>query len=163
MHRFSKRSFAIGGTGLVVLGVAGAAWAAWNLSGSGDAQARAGSAVTLKVTSAGLAADGLTPGNPTTVLLTVENRNAFPVRITDVDLTQLASPTPGCDAAANVEIVDDAPLPQDATVPAGSADRPATARLAWAGPVRMVSDPADACQGASFTFTVHLDAVSAAA
>jgi hypothetical protein len=162
MRKFSKRSVAVGGTGLVVLGAAGAAWAAWNLSGSGDAEAKAGTAVTLKVTSAGLAAGGLTPGNATTVLLTVENRNAFPVRINDIDLQQLASPARGCDAAANVEVVNDAPLPDDATVPAGNADQPATGRIAWAGPLRMVSDPDDACQGAPFTFSVQLEAVSAA-
>ncbi|WP_067508239.1 hypothetical protein [Actinoplanes sp. TFC3] len=161
MRKFSKRSAAAGGTGLVVLGVAGAAWAAWNLSGSGTAKAQAGTAVTLKVTGAGLSA-GLTPGNATTVLLTVENRNAFPVRITDVDLAQLTSPTPGCDAAANVKVVDDAPLPDDATVPAGSTAAPASGRIAWAGALRMAADADDACQGAVFTFNVELAAVSAA-
>ena len=163
MRKLSRRSTAVVVTSVVAVGAAGAAWAAWSLTGSGTAEAKAGSVVTLKVTSAGLAAGGLTPGNATTVLLTVENRNAFPVRITDIDLTQLDSPQEGCAATDNVEVVNDAPLPARATVPAGGKDDPATAQISWAGPLRMVADPADACQGAPFTFNVHLDAVSAAA
>lgn len=161
MRKLSRRSATVAVTSIVSVGAAGAAWAAWSLTGSGTAEAKAGSVVNLKVTSAGLAG-GLTPGNATTVLLTVENRNAFPVQITNIDLTRLDSPQAGCDAAANVEIVDDAALPAKATVPAGSEDKPATAQIAWSGPLRMIADPADACQGAPFTFNVHLDAQSAA-
>jgi hypothetical protein len=165
VRRFSKRSAAVGVTGLVVLGAGGAAWAAWHLTGSGNAAAKAGTGVMLTITEAGLSGGGLTPGNASTVLLTVENSNAFPVRVTDIELTGLDSPARGCDAAANVEVLNEAPLPADGdavTVPAGSAERPASARIAWDGPLRMVADPADACQGAAFTFSVHLDAVSAA-
>ncbi|MFI5932965.1 hypothetical protein [Actinoplanes sp. NPDC051494] len=162
MRKFSKRSAAVLTTVTVLLGAAGAAWAAWSLSGTGNAEAKAGSGVTLRVTGAGLAGAGLTPGNTTTVLLTVENPNTFPVRVNNIDLTQVASTTAGCDAAANVEVVNDAPLPEAVTVPAGRADAPATARITWDGPLRMIADPADACQGAPFTFSVHLDAVSAA-
>ncbi|MFI5494884.1 hypothetical protein [Actinoplanes sp. NPDC051859] len=163
MRKLSRRSTTVVVTTVVAVGAAGAAWAAWSLTGSGTAEAKAGSVVTLKVTSAGLAAGGLTPGNPTTVLLTVENRNAFPVKITNIDLTQLDSTQQGCDASANVDVVNDAALPTKATVPAGSEDKPATAQIAWSGPLQMKADPADACQGAPFTFNVHLDAVSAAA
>ncbi|BCJ54186.1 hypothetical protein Asp14428_56610 [Actinoplanes sp. NBRC 14428] len=161
MRKLSRRSTTVAVTSIVAVGAAGAAWAAWSLSGSGTAEAKAGSVVNLKVTHAGLAG-GLTPGNATTVLLTVENRNAFPVRITDIDLTGLDSPQEGCDAAANVEVVNDAALPERATVPAGSEKAPATAEIAWSGPLRMNDDPADACQGAPFTFNVRLDAQSAA-
>ncbi|MEV6597212.1 hypothetical protein AB0M36_10160 [Actinoplanes sp. NPDC051346] len=163
MRKLSRRSTTVVVTTVVALGAAGAAWAAWSLTGSGTAEAKAGSVVTLTVTSAGLVGGGLTPGNTTTVLLTVSNRNAFPVRVTNIDLTKLASSRAGCDAGANVEVVNDAPLPGKATVPAGSEDEPATAQIAWSGPLRMMADPADACQGAPFTFDVRLDAVSAAA
>ena len=71
MRQLTKRSTAIAATTVVALGAAGAAWAAWTLTGSGNAEAKAGSVVALKVSSAGLAPGGLTPGNPTTVLLTV--------------------------------------------------------------------------------------------
>ncbi len=165
MRQLTKRSTAIAATTVVALGAAGAAWAAWSLTGSGNAQAQAGSVVALKVSSAGLPAGGLTPGNPTTVLLTVENRNRFPVRITRIALSDLETRKQGCDAGDNVDVVNSAPLPAAAavTVPAGSEDKPATLKVAWEGPLRMKADPADACQGAPFSFTVNLDAVSAAA
>jgi hypothetical protein len=164
MRKLTKRSTALAVSGLVGVGAAGAAWAAWNLTGSGTAQARAGSVVGLAVTSAGLPAGGLTPGNATAVLLTVQNKNRFPVRVTSIELDGLTSSKPGCDAADNVEVVNSAPLPDAGalTVPAGSDDAPATARIVWSGPLRMTADPADACQGAPFAFHVRLDAVSAA-
>ena len=165
MRKFSKRSTTVVVVALAGFAVAGAAWAAWNLTGSGSAQAKAGEVVNLTVTGAGLPAGGLTPGNPTTVLLTVQNANAFPVRITNIDLSDLDSAQQGCDAGANVDVLNDAPLPADAadvTVPAGTAEKPAGARISWAGPLRMKPDPANECQGAPFTFTVRLDAVSAA-
>jgi hypothetical protein len=165
MRKLGKRSTAVVATTLVGLCAAGAAWAAWTLTGSGDAQAKAGQVVELKVTGAGLPPTGLTPGNPTAVYLTVQNRNRFPVRITRIQLSDLKSTKSGCDADTNVDIVNSAPLPADATgltVPAGTEDRPVTAKVAWDGPLKMVADPADACQGAPFTFDVHLDAVSAA-
>ncbi|BFU42431.1 hypothetical protein [Krasilnikovia sp. MM14-A1004] len=165
MRQLSRRTTAIAVTTLVGLCAAGAAWAAWSLTGTGNAEAKAGSVVELKVTSAGLPATGLTPGNATAVLLTVQNKNQFPVRITRIRLSDIDSSAPGCTAADNVDIVNSAPLPVDpakVTVPAGTDDAPATAKITWDGPLRMVADAADACQGAPFTFTVNLDAVSAA-
>jgi hypothetical protein len=165
MRQVTKRSTAIVVSSVVAVGAAGAAWAAWTLTGSGNAEARAGSVVALKVTSAGLPPGGLTPGNPTAVRLTVENRNRFPVRITSIELSRLSSPKPGCAAGDNVDVVNTAPLPPaaDVTVPAGSAEAPATAKITWDGPLQMKADPANECQGAPFTFDVRLDAVSAAA
>jgi hypothetical protein len=165
MRKLTKRSTAIVVSTVVAVGAAGAAWAAWSLTGSGNAQAKAGSVVALKVTSAGLPASGLTPGNPTAVLLTVENKNKFPVRITGIELSELKSTKAGCDADDNVDVVNTAALPSAAaaTVPAGSEEAPATANITWNGPLKMKADPADACQGAPFTFNVRLDAISAAA
>src|SRR5689334_5811802 len=104
MRKLSKRFTAITVTTLVVIGAAGVAWAAWSLTGAGDAQAKAGSVIPLKVTSAGLPAGGLSPGNATAVLLTVQNKNPFPVRVTAIRLSQLSSSAGGCDADANVDI-----------------------------------------------------------
>jgi hypothetical protein len=164
MRKLTKRSTAVAVSTVVALGAAGAAWAAWSLNGSGSAQARAGSVLPLEVTGAGLPGGGLSPGNSAPVLLTVQNKNRFPVRITGIELTALTSTKAGCDAGDNVEVVDTAPLPtgEAATVPAGTEQAPATARITWNGPLRMTADPADACQGAPFTFNVRLDAVSAA-
>lgn len=164
MGKRTNRSTVVALAAFAGVGAAGAALAAWNLTGSGTAEARAGSAVGLTVTSAGLPPDGLTPGNPTAVLLTVQNPNPFPVRVTGIALENLRSTRAGCDADDNVDVVNTAPLPAEAdlTVPAGSDQRPATAKVTWEGPLRMVADPANACQGAPFTFNVRLDAVSAA-
>jgi len=165
MRKLSKRFTTIAVTTLVVVGAAGVAWAAWTLSGDGDAQAKAGSVIALKVTSAGLAPGGLSPGNTTAVLLTIQNKNPFPVRVTTIRLSKLASVVSGCGADANVDIVNTAPLPADpakVTIPAGTEDTPASAQVTWDGPLRMKADAADACQGAPFTFNVSLDAISAA-
>ena len=165
MRKFTKRSTAVVVSAIVAIGAAGAAWAAWTLTGSGNAEARAGSVVALTVTSAGLPPGGLTPGNPTAVMLTVENRNKFPVRITGIELSKLKSAKAGCEAGDNVDIVNAAPLPPAAavTVPAGSDETPSTATVTWNGPLKMKADPANECQGAPFTFDVRLNAVSAAA
>jgi hypothetical protein len=165
VRKLSMRSTAIVVTTVADLAIAGSAWAAWNLTGSGSARAKAGQVENLTVTDAAIPAGGLAPGHAATVLLTVENRNTFPVRIVAVQLTRLRSSQSGCDATANVHVVNTAPLPADAvavTVPAGSAGSPASATITWDGPLKMKADPADACQGAPFTFNVHLDAVSAA-
>jgi hypothetical protein len=164
MREVTKRSTAAALSGVVVLGIAGAAWAAWTLTGSGSAKARAGSVIGLTVTKAGLPAGGLTPGNATPILLSVENKNRFPVRITAIELSDVKSGKRSCTAGENVDVVNSAPLPpvDEVTVPAGTEADPAASVIRWDGPLRMKADPADACQGAPFSFTVHLDAVSAA-
>jgi hypothetical protein len=165
MRRLSRRSTGVGLTVLVGLSAAGAAWAAWNLTGSGTAQAKAGEVVALEVTSAGLA-DGvaLAPGNPTSIKLNVRNKNRFPVRITNIDLTNLTSSSDGCVGKENVTVLNEADLPAaDAVlVPAAAEGGSAVKEIVWSGPLRMINDPAEACQGAGFNFNVHLDAVSAA-
>jgi hypothetical protein len=166
MRKLTRRSAAVALTAVVGLSAAGAAWAAWNLTGSGTAEAKAGSVVNLEVTSAGLA-DGaaLTPGNLTSVKLNVKNENKFPVKITNIDLTAFKSDLGGCVGDKNVTILNDADLPSDAdvTVPAAPANGGASTReIVWTGPLRMNNDAADACQKAGFSFNVHLDAISAA-
>lgn len=165
MRKLTRRTTGIALTVLVGLSAAGAAWAAWSLTGSGTAEATAGSSVNLEVTSAGLA-DGaaLTPGNPTSVKLNVTNKNKFPVRITNIDLKNLTSSVDGCVGVENVLILNNAPLPSEAavTVPAATDSGAANKVIVWSGPLRMVDDPVDVCQKASFDFSVHLDAISAA-
>jgi hypothetical protein len=164
MRKLTRRSAAIALTALVGLSAAGAAWAAWNLTGSGTAQAQAGSVVNLEVTSAGLADGSLSPGNPTAVKLSIKNENKFPVKITNIVLTNLTSTIDGCIAKSNVDIITDAALPavEAVTIPAATEGTPATKSVVWNGALRMKADPVNACQGAGFQFNVHLDAVSAA-
>jgi hypothetical protein len=162
MRKLTRRSAAIALTALVGLSAAGAAWAAWNLTGSGTAQAKAGSVVNLEVTSAGLADGALSPGNPTAVKLNVLNKNKFPVKITNIDLTNFTSTVDGCVGTENVDILNSADLPTDVIVPAATTDAGLTKEIVWSGPLKMKTDPANACQAAGFQFNVHLDAVSAA-
>jgi hypothetical protein len=162
MRKLTRRTAGIALTALVGLSAAGAAWAAWNLTGSGTAQAKAGSVVNLEVTSAGLADGSLTPGNPTGVRLNVLNKNKFPVKITNIDLTNFTSSVDGCVGTENVDIINNAELPTDVLVPAATTDAGVTKEILWSGPLKMKSDPANACQTAGFNFNVHLDAVSAA-
>ena len=162
MRKLTRRSAGIALTALVGLSAAGAAWAAWNLTGSGTAQAKAGSVVNLEVTSAGLADGSLSPGNPTAVKLNVLNKNKFPVKITNIDLTNFTSTKDGCVGVENVSILNDAALPADAIVPAATTDSGVVKEIVWSGPLKMIADPANACQTAGFQFNVHLDAVSAA-
>jgi hypothetical protein len=162
MRKLTRRSAAIALTAVVGLSAAGAAWAAWNLTGSGTAQAKAGSVVNLDVTSAGLADGALSPGNATAVKMNVLNKNKFPVRITNIDLTNFESDKQACVGTENVTILNEATLPVDAVVPAATTDAGVTKEIVWTGPLKMISDPVNACQTAAFTFNVHLDAVSAA-
>ncbi len=162
MRKLTRRSAGIALTALVGLSAAGAAWAAWNLTGSGTAQAKAGSVVNLEVTSAGLADGSLSPGNPTAVRLNVLNKNKFPVEITNIDLTNFTSTRDGCVGTKNVSINNDAALPADAIVPAATTDAGVIKEIVWNGPLEMIANPANACQTAGFQFNVHLDAVSAA-
>jgi hypothetical protein len=162
MRKLTRRSAAIALTAIVGLSAAGAAWAAWNLTGSGTAQAKAGSVVNLEVTSAGLADGSLSPGNPTAIRMNVKNKNKFPVKITNIDLTNFASDVGACVGTANVDVLNDAALPADVLVPAATTDAGVTKEIVWPGPLKMKTDPDNSCQGAGFSFNVHLDAASAA-
>ena len=165
MRKLTRRTAAVALIAVVGFSAAGAAWAAWNLTGSGTAEAQAGSVLNLTVTSAGLA-DGaaLTPGNKTSIKLNVKNENRFPVKITDIDLTQFTSNVSACVGTENVTVLNDAALPADVdvTVPAATETDATTKVIVWTGPLRMNTDAADECQRAAFRFNVHLDAVSAA-
>ncbi len=161
MRKITRRTWAITATTAVGLAAAGAAWAAWNLTGSGTASAKAGSVVNLEVTSAGLADGALSPGNATAVRMNIRNENKFPVRITNIDLTNLKSSIATCVGTENVDVVNDAALPTDVVVPAATTAA-AVKEIVWSGPLRMKADPVDSCQSAAFSFNVHLDAVSAA-
>jgi hypothetical protein len=161
MRKLTRRTWVIVATTVVGLTAAGAAWAAWNLTGSGTASAKAGSVVNLSVESAGLADGALSPGNPTAVRMNVKNENKFPVKITNIDLTNLQSTVGTCVGTENVDVLNDVALPADVIVPA-AVNGAVVKEIVWSGPLKMKNDPVDSCQNAGFSFNVHLDAVSAA-
>jgi hypothetical protein len=157
-----KRLVRIAVTAVVALGIAGAAYAAWTVSGSGSGSASAATAQGLTL-SPGSAAGVLYPGASADVDTSVANSNAFPVHVTSLALdtsrgqggfgvdaghsgcnlgslsfTTATNGGNGWDVAAN-----------------SSTDVDAT------GSISMGAGANDSCQGA--TFTVYLTAAAASA
>ncbi|RZU50162.1 hypothetical protein EV385_1927 [Krasilnikovia cinnamomea] len=154
--------------GKLILGVAaaaavfvnaGAAWAYWNLSGSGDAVAVAGSAIELKLEGKSDDVRPLYPGGTTNLTVTVTNQNNFPVRITSLspgsaDVTADREHRNGGCRTTGVVVAQDVlrvswEVPKNTigvfTVPDG---------------VKMTNASDSACQGATFTIPVRATGVS---
>ncbi|MEU4164275.1 hypothetical protein [Actinoplanes sp. NPDC026670] len=170
MRKFTKRSAAIATAAVVAVGGAGAAYAAWLLSGGGSGAATAGSAQGLILTDINTAGPGddvtvtpaFFPGSTNDVAFTVENPNPFPVRITGIVLTVGNSTNEANCLAANVTVNSQAQLPAAATlvVPAKVGANNGTSAINYTGALRMIENAHDDCQGASFPITVALSANS---
>ncbi|MEU4618915.1 hypothetical protein AB0G04_02890 [Actinoplanes sp. NPDC023801] len=177
MRKFTKRSAAIATAAVVAVGGAGAAYAAWLLSGSGAGAATASTAQGLTIKD--LDGDGVAndvavspaffPGSTNDVAFTVENPNPFPVRITGINLTvnngALAAGVTGTCTGSNVAVNSAAALPTGAAlvVPPKSGGNNGTKAITYTGALSMIEDAADACQGATFPITVALAAQSGTA
>lgn len=134
----------------------GIALAAWNVTGSGAGNAKAGSSLALTTTVAAPAAD-LYPGASNQPLyLVVHNPNPFPVTVTNVNPNgTVTSDSPACDTGGNgVSFAAQSGLTQ--AIAAGG-----SATFQTAGGVSMASSSDNACQGATFSVPVTLTAVSA--
>ncbi|MDI6099650.1 hypothetical protein QLQ12_13690 [Actinoplanes sp. NEAU-A12] len=136
----------------------GAAWAVWSLTGTGSAEATAGSVATLTVTGASTTA--LVPGAVTDVTLSVTNPNKFPVKITSITFSGFGSDKAGC-AGTNVEQTA-ALVPAGLIVPAATGS-PSVTPVDFPASLKMIANAANECQGAKFTFSTDLGAESAAA
>ncbi|SDT76740.1 hypothetical protein [Actinoplanes derwentensis] len=146
MRKYTKRVAALATAG-VVAASGGAAWAFWTISGSGEASAKAGKVISLKVSGSSISA--LVPGSRSDVKVTVTNENKFPVLITSINFTGFAVVSKTTRNCPNntVEAVPNAPLPTDLYVAPQS-----TKVLDYKDSVRMIADPDDACQEADFGF-----------
>lgn len=142
---------------LVVAGV-GIAVAAWLVSGTGSGSAKAGSLTSITVNSATATAD-LYPGGTGKLFLNVTNPNNIPLKI--VSVTAIPDPSftitsnqPGCGAA------DLTFTPQSGLNIALAAAPAAGATVAFdlPGAVSMPASAANACQGATFTIPVSVNA-----
>ncbi|GAB1643012.1 hypothetical protein [Krasilnikovia sp. MM14-A1259] len=156
------------GRGKVILSVAaaaavlvnaGAAWAYWNLSGTGNAVAVAGNAIELKLDGRSDDSRPLYPGGTSNLTVTVTNQNNFPVRITslspgDADVTADRDHRNGGCRTTGVVVAQDVlkvswEVPKNTigvfTVPDG---------------VKMTNASDSACQGATFTIPVRATGVS---
>jgi hypothetical protein len=136
--------------------VAGAAIAAWSVSGSGSGYAKATTATLLTVgdASASTSAD-LYPGGTGAVKLMVTNPNGFAVRITSVSGTGTITSDKGaaCNASTGVTFTNQSGLTLDL---AGGA----TSTFTLAGAVAMSNSSDNSCQGALFTIPVSVTGVS---
>ena len=161
MRKITKRSAAVIAASALAVGGAGAAWAAWNLTGSGSTSAKASTAQNLTIDSVQVV--GLSPGNKSDIKFTAKNPNAFPVQITGITITGVHSGTAATCADTNVAALNfDQPAPADLTVTAAAGAVPGLKDITVPDAVKMIADAANGCQGAVFSVDLHLDAVSAA-
>ena len=138
---------------LVLAGV-GIAVAAWLVSGTGSGSAKAGSLTSINVNSATATAD-LYPGGTGKLFLNVTNPNNIPLKI--VSVTAIPDPSftitsnqPGC-GAADLTFTNQSGL--NIALAAG-----ATVAFDLPGAVSMPASAANACQGATFTIPVSVNA-----
>lgn len=137
---------------------AAVAIAAWNVSGSGNGYAKAGtaSALTIGDASASTSAD-LFPGGTGSVKVKVTNPNSFAVRITSISKPAASAITSdkgaACDAATGVTFSDQSGLSLD--VAAG-----ATQTFTLAGAAAMSNASDNSCQGAVFAIPISVTGTS---
>jgi hypothetical protein len=152
MRKITKRSAAIIAATALAVGGAGAAWAAWTLSGSATATVSAGSAVPLTVTNAALTGS-LVVGSTSGVTLKISNNNAFPVSVTGATISDISG-GPAC-GSANFDNGTGA-------FPTTAIAKNADAVVAWPDAIKMQPTAVDGCQGATVTFNLAVSGVSAA-
>jgi len=158
MRKITKRSVAVVAAAVVAVGGGAAAWAAWTLSGAGDTTATAASVQPLTVGAVdGL---GLSPGVASDIQFKVSNPNKFAIKITGVTITNIKAP--GGSKCPETNVAKQAfDLPADPLIgPAGAA--PTEKAFTLANAIKMNQDAADACQGAKFTISLSLAAITAA-
>lgn len=157
MRKFTKRSAALVTAGVVAVGAAGAAYAAWSLTGSGKATATAGTVVALEVS--GASTTPLVPGSTADVTLTVVNKNTFPVIVKGIDFSGITSDKDGC--GAKDLVYAKAPIPTSIVIAAAASEsKPATKTFAYPASLKMSANPAEACKLAKFTFETDVSAES---
>jgi hypothetical protein len=144
--------------GLVVAVVGGSvAYAAWLSGGSGSVTAKAGTAVSLTTSDASASTTTtLYPGVTGDARITINNPNAFAVRVTNISAgvgSVTATGGTGTCTTTGVSLVAQSGLALD--VAANS-----SASFTVTGAVAMSNSSDDGCQGATFTVPVSLTGVS---
>jgi hypothetical protein len=141
---------------ILVVVAAGLVYAAWTTSGSGSGYAKAGSsqALTTVDVSASTTAT-LYPGANGDVLLSINNPNDYPVRVTDVTGSGAITAAGGLGTCATTGVTFTDQTGQAIDIPAGSAT---TTTLTGAAHMSNASE--NGCQGATFTIPVSLTGAS---
>ena len=141
---------AIGGVAGVTA-LAGGAYAAWLVSGSGTVTGTSASIEALTVTST--ITGSIFPGSLNPVSLTVNNPNVFPVSVTGVSFGAVTSSSPTDCPATNLVLT--APTSLALSVPAG-----ASQSTSLPGAATMLSAAPTGCAGVTFTLTATVSGAS---
>lgn len=149
MSRNIKRSAVVGGTVAALFG-AGVAFAAWTNTGDGSGSVTAGSAQPLTVTVSGV--NGLVPTKSVSVPFTVTNTNPYDVKLTNAHLQNVTVDTGHSTCATSVVTGSDVTLTDVVAASQTSASQTFS--------VAMSNAATDACQGATFTVTLRVTALS---
>ncbi|GIF36546.1 hypothetical protein [Actinoplanes xinjiangensis] len=159
MRKFTKRSTALVTAG-VVAATGGAAYAAWLFSGTGTAQASAGSA-TLTVSDVTVS-PAFGPGSTNNLTFTVTNPNAFPVLITGITGPTVTSSLEGdgCNASNVTVTPGGQPTATNGLALGAAGSQTASSTLTYTGKLSMVADPEDDCQGHAFNISVLVNGQS---
>jgi hypothetical protein len=154
MNHATKRRVTVLATLTSVMLIAGVAFAAWTSTGSGSGAATADLASNASTVASAAAGDDLFPGADTTISVTVTNNEAYPVMVSGFDAgSSSVIADPAC--AAGTVTTDADSSPADTVIePGETADYDLDAH--------MINDPANGCQGASFSIPLDFDLVSAA-
>ena len=156
--RLSRRGVAICAA-LVAAVLAAGAIAAWTVSGSGSASAKAVTASPITLTDASASTIGdLYPSATGSVKIKVANPNPFPVRVTAVALTSgetVTSNVTACNTGGSgVTFTNQTGLALDLAANAGATV------FTLSGAVSMSNASDNSCQGAVFTIPVTVTATS---
>jgi hypothetical protein len=151
------RRLAAAGTVAVAVVASGVAFAAWQVTATGDGTATASTATEIEDAVLSISAD-LYPGLVTNGTVLVDNPNPFNVAIKGVTFSNVESSAPGC--AAVVGGTDEDVRFTNLTgltlvIPAND-----EVTITLPDFIRMDEGAADACQGATFTADITLDAES---
>lgn len=160
--RTSVKRAVVVGTAVAVVGGAGAAWAAWNAHGQGNAHGKATAAKELVVTEADAAAT-LYPGATGDAFIKIENPNNYPVKVTTIKWAAADGVTAtdgvGTCTVTGVTFGDaDGAVSNLALTLAGNS----SSSFTLAGAVRMSNASENGCQNAKFSFKVDVTGASAA-
>ncbi len=138
----------------------GIAVAAWTSSGSGAANAKAGTAsapTTTALTAAAFTSNLLYPGGPAgDAKITVNNPNPYPVKVSSIVANGTPTGSGGTGTCTTTGVSWTAQTPTTGnSVPANG-----STTLALAGAVQMTTASEDGCQGALFAIPVTVTVVS---
>ena len=144
-----KRTMVISAVAVLAVG-GGVAYAAWSSSGSGTGSAASTTSVNSSITATDAAA-GLFPGRTVAYTVTINNPNAYPVKVTSISAGS-SNEVNGC--AAGTVTSPAVTNPGDVVAANGSA--------VYTLQATMNADASDACKSQNFVLPLSATLVSAA-